>query len=65
MKQRANFQEVIFRKRKMEKINQNMSAQVGTRVIHKKYGVGTIVNRHKKKINIQFDSGIKSAKKCS
>ena len=41
----------------MEKINQNMSAQVGTRVIHKKYGVGTIVNRHKKKINIQFDSG--------
>lgn len=57
MKQRANFQGVIFRKRKMEKINQNMSAQVGTRVIHKKYGVGTIVNRHKKKINIQFDSG--------
>lgn len=34
-----------------------MSAQVGTRVIHKKYGAGTIVNRHKKKINIQFDSG--------
>lgn len=41
----------------MEKTNQNMFAQVGTRVIHKKYGVGTIVNRHKKKINIQFDSG--------
>lgn len=41
----------------MEKMNQNMSAQVGTRVIHKRYGMGTIINRHNKKINIQFDSG--------